>query len=328
MSEQSHDPSGGPDAKRDKSKSEELSKLILGSMKSFTGEETVNWLKNVSENVPKGSGLASGKKMHLSQMSCIEALFEHFQRYALQFNRQHPRNPELQVQILKSQMGTHGDVLYRVMSTSEWGLALVAEPGKIVAVIMRAEFIPDFYARRANFAPFMEMQEATELGQTVWYVEGDPVSEDLLPVIAKKLFARLIRVVRGEASELEPFFLQLKDLSAQERASSYVEQAMSVHSQTVVAVCLEFLKLLDEELETLSAVGVKAIQNGQLDLAPQILKMTDNLKKMREGIAHAIREWHAPKLEDGKQHAEHAGESGASAESQQSTGAQHPSGTV
>lgn len=296
MSEERQSGTSGSDAaspEREKhSTTEELSKLILGSMKSFSGEETVNWLKNVSENVPKGNVAgAASRTAHLTQAACIDTLFEHFQRYALQFNRQYPRNPEIHVHCSKVVHDAHGEDFYRILSTQEWGLALVAEPHKISSFVVRSQFIPDFAIRRINFAPFLEMQEATEGGEPVWYVEGDAISEELLPVIAKKLFARLIRVARGEASELEPFLLQLKEISPAERATSSFEQTMNTHKKVIVAVCVEMLKILDDEHEKLSAAGIKTIQGGQMDLAQKVMKQAEDLKGLREGIAKAIHQW-------------------------------------
>lgn len=289
MTEQ-HQTAVDPDEKNQKSPTEELSQLILGSMRTFSGEETVAWLKNVSEDVPQGEEAASAK-LNLSQTQLADNLFDHFDRYAREFNRQNVRSTNLIVKVNRPAFNATRDHFYGSLTVQEWGLVISGEGERVLGHVVRAEFVPDFHARRHEFVPFVELEGMAEPSGMFWRVEGDEIKTALLPVIAKKLFARLIRVAKGEANELEPFVLKLKDLSSQERAHAMLEHEIGQHLEAVVHLCLAFLKCIDEERDALAQLGVKSMQNRDGDNTKVLMKRSYDLKALREGSAEVMKKW-------------------------------------
>jgi len=72
---------------------EELAQRILGSMKkAYTGEETVRWLANMSQELPV-EPIAPSKSnpktqwLNLRAVSLLDKLFDDFQRYTFEFNK-------------------------------------------------------------------------------------------------------------------------------------------------------------------------------------------------------------------------------------------------
>src|SRR5271166_5410127 len=71
---------------------EELAKRILSSMKkAYTGEETVRWLANMSQELPvepaAPSKAAKTQWLSMRAVSLLDKLFDDFQRYTFEFNK-------------------------------------------------------------------------------------------------------------------------------------------------------------------------------------------------------------------------------------------------
>jgi len=210
---QPQSPSASFDSKEEQETSGQLAKKILNSLRKShaPSEDTLSWLKNVTEDVPvsfREGNLYTGESQPFTMSYIIDKLFDDFQRYAYEFNLD--ADEDSLIQRCERQLpNAPNDKAYGYLATKTWAIVVQGEQSVIRAFLIPMGFIKEFYTRRGNFTPFMEMYEATENGHVVWKVEDCAIHTDELAIIDKKLFARLVRVVRGQASELEPFRLNL-----------------------------------------------------------------------------------------------------------------------
>jgi hypothetical protein len=137
---------------------------------------------------------------------------------------------------------------------------------------------------------FMEMVGRADSGGTFWEIEGGTIGFDHLPIIAKKLFARLVRVVRGEASELEPFVLNLAGVLKQPQApadsaepiAAVVDRVFQKNKSTIAAVCAGLVSAIDQEMDIVAKTGVKVLHSQNIDLMPRVMKRTESLRTFRQ----------------------------------------------
>lgn len=197
-------------SKVDRSKrTDELAKRILASVsQSFSGsEQTMNWLKNVDENVSAGAiGDQTGQQpIILSMVAIIDKLFDDFQRYAFQFNQTEPNRDYVitcnRAEPKRSADGRQGYDGF--LQNSAWAMLIHGEPNLIRATFVSPRFLYEDENRRPVVMPFLEFNGAGNPGNQVWKLNDHPIQFAHLPAISKAMFARMIRVSRGEVGENE-----------------------------------------------------------------------------------------------------------------------------
>lgn len=277
------------------SKTDQLSQKILGSMKkkTFSGEETIAWLKDINENIgATTSNNRDKEKQHLTMLSCIDTMFDHFQRYVFELMQTQPTDKDYELHCQRPNYSLAVNRCYGYLSNKNIGLVVEGEPELIRAFIIPAAFLADFEARRNDFTPFMEMSGRSDSGGVVWEIEGGPIVFSDLPVIAKKLFARLVRVIRGEASELEPFTLDLAESVSKaapaESIAVVVDQVFEQNKTSISAACTGLLLAIDQEIDILVKTGVRAMQlQKNMELTPRIIKRKNSLRALQQ-MAEAL----------------------------------------
>jgi hypothetical protein len=227
--------------------SDDLAKRILGSMKKkFSGEQTSKWLNNL-DNLPERLNpegtIAPTKEAVLPVHSLTDRLFDEFQRYAFEFNK-NPVGKDLMVQVERPtaprSQATHtnmrpGDqpvLANGHTSTRHFALVLKIYESRIRAFVIPVDHIVAFYGGHGEFDPFMEIEAVPAPSGLVWRVKKDLVTTQSLPVLAKKLFSALIRVANGEALFTDPLNSRNQEVAVAAAASS-MEKPPSYRNQEV-----------------------------------------------------------------------------------------------
>ncbi|MBS1954691.1 MAG: hypothetical protein JST89_10920 [Cyanobacteria bacterium SZAS-4] len=202
--------------------SDPLSKRILNSIKPFSGEQTSKWLAALSTDAVKDSVVIKNdsdpnQEPPRSMAAWVDGLFDHFQRYAYDFSGM-CNEPELQVSCtrptLQEPKGPGPDtsvISLGYLSTHQWALVVRGEFFRIQVYVVPVGVLMGFKARHEEFPLYMEMTAAQAARNKInWMLDGQPVSMDQASAIAKRLFAHLIMVARGEASDSDKFSLNQK----------------------------------------------------------------------------------------------------------------------
>lgn len=208
--------------------SDPLSKRILNSIKPFSGEQTSKWLAALSTDAVKDSVVIKNdadptQEPSRSMAAWVDGLFDHFQRYAYDFSGM-CSEPELQVNCtrptLQEPKGPGPDtsvISLGYLSTHQWALVVRGEFFRIQVYVVPVGVLMGFKARHEEFPLYMEMIAAQAARNKInWMLDGQPVSMDQSSAIAKRLFAHLVMVARGEASDTDKFALNQTPPSAPE----------------------------------------------------------------------------------------------------------------
>jgi hypothetical protein len=226
--------------------SDDLAKRILGSMKKkFSGEQTSKWLNNLDslpERLNPEGTIAPTKESVLPVHSLTDRLFDEFQRYAFEFNK-NPVGKDLMVQVERPtaprssatqtniRPGEQKVLANGHASTRHFGLVLKIYESRIRAFVIPIDHIVAFYSGHGDFDPFLEIEAVQAPNGLVWRVKKDLVTPQSLPVLAKKLFSALIRVANGEALFTDPLNARASGSEAAAAAPSPMEKPPSYRSQ-------------------------------------------------------------------------------------------------
>jgi len=207
----------GPDPKQS---ADDLKKKIIGSMKGYSGEQTSRWILNMDDDaLLKGASerlTTTGEHniLNLDIRKLIDSLFDDFQRYVFEYqqtaagsrfvlNCLRPTANEGPVAV---QYGQEPILCQGHISTANWVMIVQGKAGKVCCYVVPVEFLVGFKATQNQFSPFMEVTALiTKKGKTDWRIDDRSISQELLPIISKRIFGALIKVERGEAQNTDKF---------------------------------------------------------------------------------------------------------------------------
>jgi len=277
-------------------KTDELSKRILASIsQTFSGsEETMNWLKNVNENVPgiPAAGQADQHSVVLTMIGIVDKLFDDFQRYAFQFNQTEP-NRDYVISCKRPATGNYKASNERYegfLQNSAWAMLIQGKPNLIRATFVSPRFLYEDESRRPIIMPFLELNE---VGSGVWKLNEQSIQFGHLPVVSKAMFARMIRVTRSEVGEgdaLKVAFEAQPTPSApdpQEVLSSGRDEQL----ETITNAIINLLDSVDNLLPDLQKEGFVALQKGGMDSLQRVMKQSERVKSIRERAAIIAKDW-------------------------------------
>ncbi len=294
---------------------EEVSKKVLGSLgRSFTSDATINWLKNLSEDVSPAESIAvqSAEPPYMTVLSCVDTIFDHFQRYAFayEYNRSEQLNVadmmEVQCERPDFTRTTDSKVKFRGhIATDKWALVIVAEAEKILAYMMKLELVEMFDLRREHYQPFLEVYATESERGLIWKAEGQTLYFEHLSFIAKKLFARLVRVSKGEASELEPFKIEIPEPNAPRRsvlgqtlnriryaaATDNSDQVLRETMDRTDNALTELICMLEQDLQEFTKMGIMALRSGNSELQKKLSERTKMLTELTRDLKPLIEHW-------------------------------------
>lgn len=272
-----------------KRQSEELSKKILSSMNnSFVGDETRAWLSDVNENVD-GSAARDGALCQLSMVELMDRLFDDFYRYGYQFN-QTEESQAFTITCHRPKASNKEDAnsLYQGSLLNSVRAMLVSGDNRSI----RFAFIaPEILAVDPTAKPsvFIELlSNVTADGLIRWSSDGKPLRLAQLPYLTKRIFARLIRVSRGEVGDTEPLSLEAPPESADAQGDDSGEQN---NADVITYSMISILDAIDAEILGMQQVGMDALKKGGMEALGPAMKRVQGLRAFREKTAALAQEW-------------------------------------
>lgn len=271
-----------------KRQSEELSKKILSSISNnFVGDETRAWLSDVNENVD-GSAAKDGVVCQLGMVELLDRLFDDFYRYAYQFN-QTEESQAFTITCHRPKAGSKEDAssLYQGSLLNSVRAMMVSGDNKGIrfAFIAPAILAVDPTAKPSVFIELL-MQQTAEGPR--WFSDGKPLKLAQLPYLTKRIFARLIRVSRGEVSDTEPLSLEALPDSADAAGEDGGEQN---NADVITYSLISILDAIDSEIQGMQQVGMEALKKGGMEALGPAMKRVQALRAFREKTATLAQEW-------------------------------------
>lgn len=251
---------------------------------TFTGDATNRWITamkdeafdEVEEAVIPAT---ESSKLNHSMAAVIDRLFDNFKRYSFEYNRtQDDREFEINCERPAS-MRTSAEYLelgkpikYCLghLASRHWAMVIQGEDNRILVYITPVEYLVGFRPSPSEFPPHMEMRLVRDTAKSsrefVWSIGGQPLSQDSLPVLARRLFTQLVKVTKGEANYGELFALSPQeeklalaqqssgpiDRSFEDEDSSFLGQKKPDLSERTFVVAAEQVELLTAAMGEIS----------------------------------------------------------------------------
>jgi len=229
----------------------QLSEMILGSLRPRVGSETTKWVAGLTddqmaeaEQAAKAqdldklasSGTIPAKPTTVTTVLFMDYLFDCFQQYAFEFNRNVP-SAELMVSLERPTMVTEAikkgwkapqtaQVFRGRISTQYWTLLLRGHPNEIEGWILPIEQLISFASSSDSFTQFLSLKGADRNGDMVWSVDDVQVTWDKIRAFAKQIFSTLVHVVKTSEPEGLVFTSKSKSAGNAKSGSGVVEPAL------------------------------------------------------------------------------------------------------
>ncbi|MCA9804491.1 MAG: hypothetical protein KC777_21120 [Cyanobacteria bacterium HKST-UBA02] len=287
-----------------KDKENVAEKLLAGiENRGYTGEQTIAWLRNVSEDVDAGP-LSTNEDLipHMTMLSCVDTLFDHFLRYCLQYNRAET-DANARVDYSRPVYGQDSVGTLNCtgrLNTARWSMVVDGQVQNI-SVFLVPPSVTDARAKAAEYPPILELKAAEDRGGLIWKAESSVILFDHLPVIAKKLFARLIRVAKGQVQGNESFDLGLEKEKAAQlgqtqkiRAAALpenIDQLLEINHVSIAYAFGELIGMLDADLEQMMKMGVQALRTGDKDANEKLTRRTKALSVIKNQVKAMSDAW-------------------------------------
>lgn len=277
-----------------KRQSEDLSEKILKSVKSsFVGEQTMSWLQNVSENVSGEIEPNDRQPCQLSMAALMDKLFDDFQRYSYQFN-QTEESREFVISCVRPSLNSEqgkGSAYQGHLQNSIWGLRIIGDSKSIRMFFVPAQRL--YHEVSMSQIYFLELTVRSSSDGPSWFIGNKPIYLSQISFLSKKIFARLMRVSRGEVSENDLLEIDVTpEFVSQE---TEVDQVSSVSRQdpadTITYSLLSIFDAIDAQLAAFQQEGVVALKHGGVDALTPIMLRTKQYDAFREKAAVLAKEW-------------------------------------
>jgi len=281
-------------------------KLLAGiENRGYTGEQTIAWLRNVSEDVDAGPVSTSEDLIpHMTMLSCVDTLFDHFLRYCLQYNRAET-DANARVDYSRPVYGQDSMGTLNCtgrLNTARWSMVVDGQTQNI-SVFLVPPSVTDARAKASEYPPILELRASEDRGGLIWKADSTStvIVFDHLPVIAKKLFARLIRVAKGQVQGNESFDLGLEKEKAAQlgqtqkiRAAALpenIDQLLEINHVSMAYAFGELIGMLDADLEQMMKMGVQALRTGDRDANEKLTRRTKALSVIKNQVKAMSDAW-------------------------------------
>lgn len=193
------------------SPAEGLSRRILSALKPFTGEDTNRWLAQLGEDPSLALAAQAPPKSRVKNaqltLNTLDMMFDNFQRYAFEFNK-NAAGTNLQIGCerpskLKHKMDNFGNVKeisQGYISTRFWTMVIAAEEERIGVFIVPIEFQVGFNPYTASFLPVMDLRMAAACEERYWVAADETITFQHIHFLARRLFSTLVKVASGEVN--------------------------------------------------------------------------------------------------------------------------------
>ncbi|MGD9679560.1 MAG: hypothetical protein AB7W16_00135 [Candidatus Obscuribacterales bacterium] len=287
-----------------KDKENVAEKLLAGiENRGYTGEQTIAWLRNVSEDVDAGPVSTNEDLIpHMTMLSCVDTLFDHFLRYCLQYNRAET-DANARVDYSRPVYGQDSVGTLNCtgrLNTSRWSMVVDGQVQNI-SVYLVPPSVTDARSKASEYPPILELKASQDRGGLIWKADSSVIIFDHLPVIAKKLFARLIRVAKGQVQGNESFDLGLEKEKAAQlgqtqkiRAAALpenIDQLLEINHVSMAYAFGELIGMLDADLEQMMKMGVQALRSGDKDANEKLTRRTKALSVIKNQVKAMSDAW-------------------------------------
>lgn len=277
---------------------EDLSRRILSSLNTtFVGDQTMAWLQNVNENIDSKPAATATMEDPLCQMSMVmlmDTLFDDFNRYAYQYN-QTEENRAFVVTCRRPAGDGIKDPsnLYQgFLQNSVWGMCVRGDTKSVRFSFIPPKFLYEDETNRPAIPAFVELAIQMFNEGPGWSVDGKPLRSSQVSSLSKKIFARLIRVSRGDVNETEPLKFDAVAQMAEEQSMPGGAQApVQSPAETITFSLLAVMDAIDAEIVSLQQEGMTAMRSGGMDAVMPIMKRAEAMRALRESTASVARDW-------------------------------------
>lgn len=271
-----------------KRQTEELSKKILSSINNnFVGDETRAWLADVNENVDPGAAAKEDDQIcQLGMVELMDRFFDDFYRYAYQFN-QTEDSQQFVVTCHRPKASSKEDASSLYQGSLLNSVRAMMVSGDVKAV--KFSFIaPELLAVDPSARPsiFLELTIHAQPEGVRWTIDSKPLKMSQLPYLSKKIFARLVRVSRGEVADGEPFVFD-----AANEKSDGGDAAEQNNTDVITYSLIAILDAVDAEVLDLQAQGMIALKEGGIEALGPSMQRVKALRLFREKTAGLAQEW-------------------------------------
>lgn len=277
---------------------EDLSRRILSSLNtSFVGDQTMAWLQNVNENVdskPAATATLEDPLCQLSMVMLMDTLFDDFNRYAYQYN-QTEENRAFVVTCRRPAGDGIKDPsnLYQgYLQNSVWGMCVRGDAKSVRFSFIPPKFLYEDETNRPAIPAFVELAIQMFNEGPGWSVDGKPLRNSQVSALSKKIFARLVRVSRGDVNETEPLkFDAVAEKAEEQSMSGGVQAPVQSPAETITFSLLAVLDAIDAEVVSLQQEGMTAMRSGGMEAIMPIMKRAEAMRALRESTASVARDW-------------------------------------
>jgi|AGTN01.1.fsa_nt_gi hypothetical protein len=279
-----------------------LQKRILDSMNnSFMSPQTVAWLSNMNEDLRMTGLVNQSLDTVLDWIVISDKIFDEFQRYAFQYNQSEPNNSFI-ASVRRPAQVTSSKYEGFVFN-SQSAMIVTVEPKSITLSFTLPRFVYESTELREQTTPFMVFHVEESAKGDIWKLDDVALNIAVLPAVAKKIFARFVRVSRGEIRQDEPLKL---DLSKPDKAAAGEQSSQSgdypVHQVSrldiITESILQILESVDAEIISVEAEGIASVKAKTQEKTEFLLKRSAALRAFRTKSAEMAQQWAAVFLGD------------------------------
>ncbi|MBZ0189537.1 MAG: serine/threonine protein kinase [Candidatus Obscuribacterales bacterium] len=281
-----------------KRQTEELSQRILRSVKSsFLGDQTMAWLQDVKEDIQaisEESGEANQLLCQLSMAALMDKLFDDFQRYAYQFNQTEETRDYVVTCVRPERRKGEGpdSLCVGQLQNSVWAMIVIGDVRSLRFSFLPANLLYQHDAATNPLSAFLELSVRVLDQGPGWVLGGVPIYLHQLPLMSKKIFARLVRVSRGEVTEVEPLSFDPDSVKGElDRHWQTQADTRQDPADTITYALISMLEAIDGELVELQQKGVEALKESGIDAVTPIVNKTRHYQSIREKTAALAQEW-------------------------------------
>jgi hypothetical protein len=276
--------------------SQSLAQRILSSVnKSYLGEQTVAWLKNIDENInPSATDGAQSQPPQaiMSSVNVMDKLFDDFERYSFHYNQTEPDRGFVTTCRRPVFSGEGADRHYiGFLLNSFWTAVVVSGPHVIQGMLMPARFAYEEPARRPSPEPFFEVTGTSHVGNVTWKADGRPLHYSDIAALSKLIFARLTRVSRGEVGEGEKLFNGEVE-SHNQPYFQFSQAAEPAEDLDMIGNALiTLIESIDGDLAELDRKGMQVLKTEGVKGVARVVSRVEALRSFREKAAALATEW-------------------------------------
>ncbi|HEY9681817.1 MAG TPA: hypothetical protein V6C86_09570 [Oculatellaceae cyanobacterium] len=193
------------------------------------------------------------------------------------------------------------------LATLQWGMLVQGVKDKIDVYVVPSEKILNFMLHditQSSYEPFMVIDSVVVNGKEEWHIEGNVITFDTIPLLAKELLGDLVRVASGQMDESELFAAQDKALKLGETVAQGFAPVSGAATQMGSAsgsgefsqlaswtAASAFIRAMDQDLPRLIEKKGDLTAAGKADEAKRVDDLITKLRTVSGTIGSLVAEF-------------------------------------